>query len=417
MYTECSHCNAVFLITAPQMEAAGGRVRCGECGQIFHARMMVLTEQNATVAEAPPSENDSSIEFVPAASPAPESAAELPVQAAPEPVAHVSSYEEAAAQPEPEPPTPYAEPVAASDSQAAVASEPEPMPEPATEPEPAATTTRIPRAASFEWSQLQSAEPYGKRSTNPYETDEAAQPEAPADRPEATQGAQWWERYADDVGERRPEPAITLNSEPDSMLARFQAELDEADRQRPEPESRLLNPPPEQRRAYAVREQTSRGLSTMRRAVLMLLGVAILAGLLFTQWVLSDEEHLARYPRLQAYAVKVCEFIGCEPPYPHERGKIAILSRNVSVDPALPKTLVVTARFVNQADRPQPFPVLKISLNDTQGQVVAQSSYKPKTYLPAGADLKLMQPGEPVDVRLEVADPGENAIAFQIDFL
>src|SRR5688572_19633632 len=53
MYTECSHCNAVFLITAAQMDAAGGRVRCGHCGEVFSAREVQLSGWSHVGSEEP----------------------------------------------------------------------------------------------------------------------------------------------------------------------------------------------------------------------------------------------------------------------------------------------------------------------------------------------------------------------------
>jgi len=37
MYTQCSHCETLFKITPAQTQAAGGRVRCCRCGEIFNA--------------------------------------------------------------------------------------------------------------------------------------------------------------------------------------------------------------------------------------------------------------------------------------------------------------------------------------------------------------------------------------------
>jgi len=37
MYTYCPVCEAIFRITAETVGAAGGRVRCGECGGVFNA--------------------------------------------------------------------------------------------------------------------------------------------------------------------------------------------------------------------------------------------------------------------------------------------------------------------------------------------------------------------------------------------
>lgn len=35
LFTRCAHCQTVFRITAPQLQARGGQVRCGRCLQVF----------------------------------------------------------------------------------------------------------------------------------------------------------------------------------------------------------------------------------------------------------------------------------------------------------------------------------------------------------------------------------------------
>ena len=35
MYTQCPHCETIFVLTQAQLEARAGRVRCGQCQQVF----------------------------------------------------------------------------------------------------------------------------------------------------------------------------------------------------------------------------------------------------------------------------------------------------------------------------------------------------------------------------------------------
>lgn len=70
MYTQCSHCRAVFRVTMKELTAAQGLLRCGECDTIFDAMKALSTtlpeernfpassqQQNATTpsSSAPPS--------------------------------------------------------------------------------------------------------------------------------------------------------------------------------------------------------------------------------------------------------------------------------------------------------------------------------------------------------------------------
>lgn len=44
MNTQCPHCRTVFRIDQAQLEAAGGRVRCGHCRRVFDARARLQKE-------------------------------------------------------------------------------------------------------------------------------------------------------------------------------------------------------------------------------------------------------------------------------------------------------------------------------------------------------------------------------------
>ncbi|MFM2320492.1 MAG: hypothetical protein RLZZ215_3113, partial [Pseudomonadota bacterium] len=43
MYTQCSHCRAVFRVTMKELTAAQGLLRCGECDTIFDAMKALST--------------------------------------------------------------------------------------------------------------------------------------------------------------------------------------------------------------------------------------------------------------------------------------------------------------------------------------------------------------------------------------
>ena len=78
MQTRCPDCQTVFLITAAQLDAAGGKARCGRCGVVFDARAALLpqsdTEVDSDVAPAAPT---------PSPTTEPESPAETPEPPAP----------------------------------------------------------------------------------------------------------------------------------------------------------------------------------------------------------------------------------------------------------------------------------------------------------------------------------------------
>ena len=43
MYTQCSHCKAIFRVTMKELTAAQGLLRCGECDAVFDAMKALST--------------------------------------------------------------------------------------------------------------------------------------------------------------------------------------------------------------------------------------------------------------------------------------------------------------------------------------------------------------------------------------
>lgn len=99
-------------------------------------------------------------------------------------------------------------------------------------------------------------------------------------------------------------------------------------------------------------------------------------------------------------------------------GQIQLISRDMHSHPTRTGILVLSLTFVNLAQRTQIFPVLEITLLDGSNQPIAQRSFQPTDYLRAGADT---ESGLATDVflpvLLELGDPGEQAVGFEIQFL
>jgi len=101
-----------------------------------------------------------------------------------------------------------------------------------------------------------------------------------------------------------------------------------------------------------------------------------------------------------------------------EPQQIQLVSRDMHTHPTRSGILVLSLTFVNLAQRNQVFPELEITLMDAANQAVAQRRLHPEEYLRAGADT---QTGLATDVYLpvllELGDPGERAVGFEIQFL
>jgi hypothetical protein len=98
-------------------------------------------------------------------------------------------------------------------------------------------------------------------------------------------------------------------------------------------------------------------------------------------------------------------------------GRIHLVTRDIHPHPTRPGVLVLSATFVNLAEREQAYPGLTLSLLDTEGHWLAARQFEPTQYLAAeslaGA---MLQPDQHVPMLLEFADPGEQAVGFELVF-
>ncbi|HKK05931.1 MAG TPA: DUF3426 domain-containing protein [Gammaproteobacteria bacterium] len=130
-----------------------------------------------------------------------------------------------------------------------------------------------------------------------------------------------------------------------------------------------------------------------------------------------------RVPALRPWLDKFCDLAGCTVPKRRDLSKLALVSRDVRSDPKAKGALRISATIINNASFAQPYPDLLVTLYDLTGTVVAQRQFKPGEYLAqtpkALAQYKAdkgMPTDTPVNIELEVADPGKQAINYEFDF-
>jgi len=108
-----------------------------------------------------------------------------------------------------------------------------------------------------------------------------------------------------------------------------------------------------------------------------------------------------------------CSVFGCTLPTRHDFSKIRI-SLVVRADPDKTATLKADAILINTAEFNQPFPPLALRFSDLNDQVVAERVFQPNEYLRGElAGAKEMPVGQPVQLNLELADPGEAAVNYR----
>ena len=98
--------------------------------------------------------------------------------------------------------------------------------------------------------------------------------------------------------------------------------------------------------------------------------------------------------------------------------QLQLVSRDMHAHPTRSGVLVLSITFVNLAKHSQVYPVLEITLLDAINRPVARRNLQPAEYLRPGADISAgLAPDVYLPVLLEFADPGMQAVGFEIHFL
>ena len=113
--------------------------------------------------------------------------------------------------------------------------------------------------------------------------------------------------------------------------------------------------------------------------------------------------------------------LGLEEPAPREIFRdlemIHLVSRKLASDPDQAGFLTLEATIVNRASRSQPYPRLEVILFDTSGSPLATHEFEPDDYLSGTRSPQAdMSPHAYLPLRLELEDPGELAVGFELNF-
>ncbi len=146
----------------------------------------------------------------------------------------------------------------------------------------------------------------------------------------------------------------------------------------------------------------------------------ILAGplvlLLAVQFVHAYRHALARHPRLGQAIVGIYGAFGVELQPDWDLHAYEILQWHLGSDPSVPGTLKVRASLKNVASFAQPYPLLKLVLEDRWGERVREREFEPADYLdPATAPDRLLAPSRQATATIAIVDPGPDAEGFRFD--
>lgn len=144
----------------------------------------------------------------------------------------------------------------------------------------------------------------------------------------------------------------------------------------------------------------------------------VAAGLLLAgQYITFNFERLARDVNYRPLLASACTIIGCQLPSMDDVSLIRSSNLMVRSHPTIADALVVDAIINNRASFNQQFPTMELQFTDLSGKPVAGRRFQPAEYL-AGEMLgsAMMPSQQPVHISLEIIDPGEQAVNYQLRF-
>jgi predicted Zn finger-like uncharacterized protein len=154
------------------------------------------------------------------------------------------------------------------------------------------------------------------------------------------------------------------------------------------------------------------------RTVAKGLAIGALLLLLGVQWLYFNRNVLAAQNDWRPGLQTLCTVLRCELPLQVDLSRIELLNRDVRKHPQVAGALLINAILVNRAAFPQPYPTLEVTFSNASGTPVAARRFSPAEYLGDHTDLKAGMPVDvPLQVVLEIEDPGEDAVSFQFEFL
>ena len=147
-----------------------------------------------------------------------------------------------------------------------------------------------------------------------------------------------------------------------------------------------------------------------------LVGILLLAAVGIAQAIYYQRYQLVENPRYQQQVINLCQVLPCAETAFSSTDQIRLLERNVFTHPVAKNALMVTGSFVNQAPFAQKLPRLLISLFDVQGKLIANRLFAPSEYLSDDKNRGVIKPDLPLQFRLEIVDPGTDALTYEFEF-
>lgn len=383
MFTQCPKCQTTFRVSAAMLKAAQGRVRCGRCATVFDALTFLMEQHQGSDADEP--EIDLSAEDE--AEDVPESALEFHLSAD-----DLGKVFVVAPAPTLKRPAPGAAPV----------------PGPASVAVKAAPDSDDDDTAEHEILDLEDEGAAVEVITLEGDTVESKgitlDPEKPAAKVESRREAT---ARIDAEVRREIEAAFAADPTTKAEFTLPSGRRITLHRDEPEvPDAEEVLARSRERFQFRFRIAPSRWLA----------GSALLALLLVGQLVHANRQSIVRSPVFGPALGAIYASLGSELSPAWDVRAYELRQWGAAADPGSSGTLRVRASLLNGADHAQPYPLLRLTLQDRFGSEVGSRALEPREYLHSepGSNA-LLGAGQRIDAEIAIVDPGKDAVGFEID--
>ena len=148
-----------------------------------------------------------------------------------------------------------------------------------------------------------------------------------------------------------------------------------------------------------------------RRVMWSALSIVLLLAL-GTQLVHYNRESLVIRPTIGPWLQNVYSSVGLKLAPPGDLDQYEI---RLHVAPAIQGKIQISATLANLADHVQPYPLVRLVLEDRWQEAVGNLIVEPRDYLAQAAASELMAPKQRVEAQIEVVDPGPTAESYKLD--
>lgn len=164
-------------------------------------------------------------------------------------------------------------------------------------------------------------------------------------------------------------------------------------------------------------ELLARKESHRLRSTLLFLSILLLGGLLSSQYLWQRKELYSQLPQLRPLYEVACTYLDCALPEYTDIDSVRSENLTVQTHPTLANGLMVNTIIRNTAAFEQPFPILILSFNSAQNNIIALREFTPGEYLDPGLrSIQAMPTNTPVQIGLAIMDPGAEAVNYTLAF-